>query len=56
MLEVATEATYRRSVLPPYGQSRDVAQSGWRNGALAAKALALSAPPALTQLGHGVRT
>ncbi len=36
MLEVATEATYRRSVLPPDRQSRDVAQSGWRNGALAA--------------------
>ncbi len=36
MLEVATEATYRRSVLPPYYQSRDVAQSGsapeWGSG------------------------
>ena len=34
----------------------DVAQSGWRNGALTAQPLALSAPPALAQLGHGVRT
>ncbi len=43
---------YRPSVLRPYRPWRGVAQPGWRNGALAAQPLALSAPPALAQLGH----